>query len=327
MSQYTYDTGNRLKTATNISGSSTFTYGYDADGNVTAGADAGTLAYNADNQITTSGYAYDGAGKLTADPASGTLAYNDAGQMTSASNAGGNGPETFAYAGDTQDQVLSDGTATGITYGLNGQDGQPWIQSYSGNYIIHDQQGTPLGVVSAGQASAYITDNNGSITAIISSAGATAGSALTYDPYGKATVSGTQLGNQIGYTGALTDTGFFDSDGIPETGYIHDGDRWYNPQTSTFTTTDPVTLLDNPASANPYPYAADNPANYIDPTGQDDCMAAIISGAAAGFTGGLLAGLITSGPTAGLSVPAGILGGTLTGGITAGVGCLVANLF
>ena len=44
VSQYTYDTGNRLKTATNISGSNTFTYGYDADGNVTTGADAGCRA-------------------------------------------------------------------------------------------------------------------------------------------------------------------------------------------------------------------------------------------------------------------------------------------
>jgi RHS repeat-associated protein len=66
----------------------------------------------------------------------------------------------------------------------------------------------------------------------------------------------------------LTDTGSFDSDGIPETGYIHDGDRWYNPATTAFTTTDPITQLDNPANANPYLYAADNPANNIDPTGQ-----------------------------------------------------------
>jgi hypothetical protein len=67
-------------------GSTTFTYGHDADGNATTGTPAGTLGYD------------------------------DAGQMTSA----GNGPEAFAYAGDTQDQVLSDATATGITYGLSG---------------------------------------------------------------------------------------------------------------------------------------------------------------------------------------------------------------
>jgi RHS repeat-associated protein len=218
--------------------------------------------------------------------------------MTSASNAGGNGPEAFAYAGDTQDQVLSDGTATGITYGLSGQDGQPWIQSYSGNYIIHDQQGTPLGVISGGQASAYVTDNLGSVVATITSAGATTGSIQTYDPYGRQNLSGTNPGTLIGYTGALTDTGFFDSDGIPETGYVHDGDRWYNPQTSAFTTTDPQTILDNPATANPYPYAADNPTNNIDPTGQSylqACAEGAVIGAAIGAFGtlpGLAIGIV-----------------------------------
>jgi YD repeat-containing protein len=91
----------------------TYTCGYDSDGNLTSGAAAGSLSYNSGNQITTSGYGYDGTGNLTSDPANGILSYNDAGQLTAAGNAGGNGTENFAYAGATQDQVLSDGTATG----------------------------------------------------------------------------------------------------------------------------------------------------------------------------------------------------------------------
>ena len=45
VSQYTYDTGNRLKTVTN-DGGKTYSYGYDTDGNLTSGASYGTLTYN-----------------------------------------------------------------------------------------------------------------------------------------------------------------------------------------------------------------------------------------------------------------------------------------
>jgi hypothetical protein len=138
-------------------------------------------------------------------------------------------------------------------------------------------------------------------------------------------LSGTNPSTLIGYTGALTDTGFFDSDGIPETGYVHDGDRWYNPDTSAFTTTQ----LDNPANANPYPYAADKPTNNTNPTGQcsgvHECADdGVFYGTIIGAIGGALVG----GPvTGGIGfVPGFLLGGgegaTLgffIGGIVGGV--------
>src|ERR1019366_7027137 len=101
VSQFTYDTGNRLTKATNVNGSTTYSYGYDSDGNLTTGAPAGSLSFN------------------------------DAGQLTSASDANGSGPGNLSYAGTGQDQVLSDGSAAGITYGLAGQAGQPWVQSHT----------------------------------------------------------------------------------------------------------------------------------------------------------------------------------------------------
>jgi hypothetical protein len=56
---------------------------------------------------------------------------------------------------------------------------------------------------------------------------------------------------------------------------------WYNPATSAFATTDPITQLDNPANANPYA------ANNIDPTGMfslNDIGGGLIAlGAAVGF--------------------------------------------
>lgn len=266
VSQYTYDTGNRLKSVTNDGGQN-YSYGYDTDGNVTSGTAKGTETYNSANQSTVSGYTYDGAGNLTATPGNGTLTYNDAGQWTGASNASGNGPESLSYAGAGQNEVLSDGSASGITYGLAGQDGEPWVQSYtpSGSatdYVLRDQQGTPLGYVSNGTAYAYAADNQGSITGVIGSDG-TVDATYAYDPYGHQTsATGTDAGqNLIRYAGALFDSA--------SSNYSTFGARWYNPVTAFFTTQDTNSYLDNPGNGNRYAYAGDHPANYIDPTGQD----------------------------------------------------------
>jgi RHS repeat-associated protein len=280
VSQYTYDAGNRLTQATNIGGK-TYAYTYDSDGNLKTGAAAGSLSYNSANQISTTGYAYDGTGNLTTSPANGTLSYNDASQLTTASNAGGHGAESFTYAGATQDQVLSDGSATGITYGLAGQDGQPQIQSYTtggtADYVVRDQNGTPLGMIRSGTAYAFVTDNLGSITNLISSCGCTSAT-YTYDPYGNQTSeTGAQdNSNLLGYTGALTDRT------ATSTSYLHLGSRWYAPATGAFTTQDTSAYLTSPANGNRYAYAADNPANNTDPTGQSSCSSSIVDYATLG---------------------------------------------
>ena len=275
VSQYTYDTGNRLKTASNISGTN-YSYSYDGDGNITAGAKTGSLSYNTSNQVTTSGYGYDHDGSLTADPHNGTLGYNDASQLASASAADGGGAgsaaETFSYAGSGQNQPLSDGSASGITYGMDDQYGQPRVDSYTAgggvSYVIRDQQGDPLGIIRGGTSYIYLADNtNGSVTSIDGACGCTDAS-YTYTPYGtiasKSAGSGGSLVTQnlLTYTGALTDTFTAGS-----TGYVHDGARWYNPQTGAWAGQDTNSYLNNPANGNRYAYAADNPVSNTDPTG------------------------------------------------------------
>ncbi len=82
---YGYDGLNLLTSRTASTGGGTLTYGYDKDGNLTSVTNAGG----------TTTYQYNRPGNLTKDPANGTLAYNDTSQLTSASNADGNGKETF----------------------------------------------------------------------------------------------------------------------------------------------------------------------------------------------------------------------------------------
>jgi RHS repeat-associated protein len=331
VSQYTYDSGNRLTGVTNDNGT-TYSYSYDNDGNIKSGAKAGSLGYNTSNQVDSSGYGYDGAGALTADPSNGTLTYNDAGQLASASAANGggagSGSETFTYAGATQTQPLSDGSATKITYGLADQYGQAWVDSYTtggtANYVIRDQQGDSLGMVRSGKSYIFLTDNVGSVTAIAGTCGC-ADATYAYTPYGALATKGAGSGgslvteNLIGYTGALTDTFTAGS-----TGYIHDGARWYNPGTGAFNSQDANSYLANPANGNRYAYAADNPANYIDPTGSS-CGSALETSAAAVFLGGTAEGGVVA-TEASLSEAAILdIGVTTLSVVSGGIGALVAG--
>jgi RHS repeat-associated protein len=192
------------------------------------------------------------------------------------------GAETFSYADRTQAELLADGSATGITYGLASQDGQPWVQDYTASgeqvNVLHDQQGDILGEVNsnAGTAQAdmmYVTDGLGSVVAAIDSSGH---ATLTqpYTPYGLDAQTGP-LDPMFTYTGALQDT--IGSNG--GTGFYHLGNRWYAPPTEPdtgvgnqlgpahFTQPDAITRLVSPADGNLYAYAGCNPANYIDPAG------------------------------------------------------------
>jgi RHS repeat-associated protein len=271
-SYYTYDKANRLTKATHVDGHD-YDYTYNKNGNLTEisidGHKVKDWGYNPANQISSDGYSYDGAGNATQTLPDVTLRYSDASQMTSATHAATT--QHLTYNGTSQTQVTSiSGTATSIGYGLPGPasytlpDGQQV-------WIIYDSTGTPLGLYTDGHSYAYITDNLGSVRAIISDTGG-ASASYNYDPYGTTITATGDLAtvNLLRYTGALTDPtapAATLAANPAGTGYIHLGYRWYNPATGSFTQQDPATRLANPANGNRYAYAAGNPVNYTDPAG------------------------------------------------------------
>lgn len=329
-----YDKGNRLTKQTNNAWSGyAATYSYDADGSLTSLNETGqasTWSYNSANEISSSGYSYDGAGNLTndpADPAAGAMTYNDAGQMIQ-DVIPGSPPSTekFSYADRTQAEVLSDGTASNITYGLAGQSGQPWVQDYNntGNigagsyYVMHDQQGTPLGQISSNGAAtdvAFVTDNLGSVVATIGSDGSIVEN-TSYSPYGSDT--DVYDANRLTYTSAL-------SDSQGGAGFMHLGNRWYDPSIGRFTQQDSMAQLATPANGNLYAYAADSPINYIDPTG-GSCGSNLLGYAATGsILTGTAEGAVAVAEGA-LFTTAAVAVGSILGGVF-GVGLVLVAVF
>jgi RHS repeat-associated protein len=315
VSAYTYDKGGRLTKAVVTGGPSpaTYTYTYDARGNrLTAGGPSGTqtLAVNAANQITTAGYTFDGAGNLTADPA-GAYTYNGAQQMTTAT-VGGNS-YTYKYAGAAQNELLSQTTPQGtyqLTYGRTDALGMPVIEQLKKDnltaYIEHDPvTGEPLMLrTSTGMQSLYVYDGTGNPAALITNEAYVA-FAYSYDPYGKPALTENSGGAGVPQNPYTFKIGLQDR----ATGWVKYGQRWYSPGIGRWTQMDTLDAPLDPANANRYAYAANDPINNSDPLGLGVCSVTV--GIVSLFAGAV-AGTFTFG--------AGILVGSL--GVLAGeVGC------
>lgn len=270
---YSYDTANRLKGVATSGGGKTYTYTYDARGNRKTAGDGTTtqsLSFDAANQITTSGYTFDGKGSLTKTPSLSAITYNGAGQMTAATKSTGTG--TYQYAGTNQNELTHQTTDAGegvdYVYGRTDAHGMPVIEQVklaAGTaFIDHDPvTGEPLVLrTTTGSEAYYITDGLGSPVEFINQNTDTS-TIYKYDPYGAyQTAVGTGSAaaqNPYRFVGGTYDR---------TTGYIKYGQRWYDPTTGRFTSQDKLSFLANPGKGNRYAYAADDPINNIDPTGE-----------------------------------------------------------
>lgn len=310
-STYTYDGANRLTAVSNYHGHD-YAYAYDANGNRSSvkvdGVTTQTRTFNAGNQTTTTGYGYDTAGNQTADPPNGAIRYNQAGQMISAKGAT---TTQYTYAGPGQNepthQNLPGSGTMDYVYGIKSPEGVPTLdQVTTGSATTYVQNDPTTGrpqslTLPSGGGSQYLaTDGNGSVVALISNAaGSPVAATYTYDPYGTVTATtGTTAavnGNPFRHTGGTLDA---------NTGWTRHGTRYNDTTTGRWSTTDPITRLNDPNHANPYAYAADNPINYTDPTGRS-CVGALffLGVSLASFELSLFVGGATSVASVGVTTP------------------------
>ena len=288
------------------------TYTYDARGNrltsaKTEGYQATNLTFNAANEITNPAYAYDASGNMTKD-IRGTFTYNAAGQMTTHTRE--QGTFTYTYAGGSQSELIKQKTTRGnyeYGYGRTNQFGLPVVEQVSLNgktaHLENDPvTGQPLMLRTAeGVQSLYVYDGIGNPEALVTNQDSTT-FAYDYDPYGVPALNdengeGDPV-NPFQFKGGIHDR---------STNWVKFGYRWYSVGTGRFTQRDTLDAPLDPANANRYTFAGNDPINYSDPLGLASREEAVGQLLGAG-----VAGLFTLvGATGG---PGGALAGAAIGG-------------
>ena len=228
---------------------------------VPAAADSAAFEYDAAGQISSPGYGWDARGRLTNAPF-GAFGWDAADQLTAA------GGETFAYngLGDVASRT-GGGQTTEYVYQYAIPTAPPASEVVGGQYRRHyvwTPDGRLLYAIDAANGNAvayYHFDAAGNVLALTDATGGVA-AAYAYDPFGRV----------LAETGA-TDQPFTFAGGhgmrrVGSNGLYHAQARWYDARIQRFLSKEPQwPVLGNPELLNPYQYALNNPALYVDANG------------------------------------------------------------
>ena len=286
---FSYDALGRLSNVAEYQGNSMSTqtyaqgYAYDRYGNRTQSANS-TLGLSAvstsdydtannNNRFVSTAATYDAAGNITSDPKfrSLTYIYDANGRQKSASN--GSWTETQVYDGAGQRVQTTVGSSTRtMVYDAFGRN----VAEYSGTVLEREhiyRGGGLLAIYEAGASAVryVLTDLQGSARTVLNSGGAVI-ARHDYLPFGEEIATGIGLrtsGQGFGATDpnrqkyGLTERD--DTSGLDHTWW-----RKYENRSGRWTSPDPLRgTIGVPQSFNAYSYAANDPVNFVDPTGLD----------------------------------------------------------
>lgn len=275
---WTYDDGYRLlsETVTLGAASSTTSYTYDAVGNrvtTTSGGTTTNYQYNQLDQLTSAGtaqYSYDGRGNLTQitdTPGTTSYTYDGANRMTSVALPGVGTAATYAYDGDGFLASRSQGGAVRryawdkiSSYGdvLYETDGSGNVQA---NYTLAEGNLIQQITSSNPAASYFLHDGLGSVIGLTNPAGVQT-DRYRFDAYGQPRLATGTSANAYRYRSQRTED---------VSGLLYLRARYFSAATGRFTTRDRSEFrLSDPIDLNRYNYAASNPINGYDPTGNQD---------------------------------------------------------
>ncbi|HPH98642.1 MAG TPA: polymorphic toxin-type HINT domain-containing protein [Anaerolineaceae bacterium] len=273
---YTYDPLNRLTLVTYSDGI-TYAYTYDMTGNRTAQTVNGlTTLYQydaADRLISAGGIAYtwDDNGNLLSDGAA-TYTYDFANRLVAASDP----TSLFTYAYDGSGNRYQQSTnGELITYTLDLAGGLSEVL-YDGSTVYSYGLERLAQQVNGGGREYFLSDALGSVRQLTDAGGAVI-YGQSFDPFGSPIAQVGTGGSAYGYAGQWTDL----------SGLQYLRARYYAPGQGRFLSRDPFAgFLSQPATLNPYVYAANNPVLMSDPSGE---IAPLLALAGAGLLGGTMA--------------------------------------
>jgi len=309
---YQYDDLNRLTRAENIpntsSGYLTYTYQYDAIGNMIYKSDVGSYAYGegdaGPHAATTVGgqyYYYDANGNMISGRGK-DFAYDVENRLTEVDNLGQITTFEYNHSGNRVKKITDNQTITYVGKLYEISDSQGAVVTKKHIFTGSDRSIT---VESTGQTYYYHSDHLGSSNIITDETG-TQVQHTEYQPYGKPTINEGIYDSPYKFTGKELDT----------TGLYYYGARYYDPEIGRFIT--PDSYVQNPLdpqTLNRYTYCRNNPLIYIDPSGHIfGFIAAVIIGA---VLGGAMAA--ATGGDIGKGILFGALGGALTAGISSAI--------
>ncbi|MEV0742695.1 LamG-like jellyroll fold domain-containing protein [Streptomyces sp. NPDC050549] len=300
-----YNSLHELTSDTLVQGASTlagFSYGYDANGNLTSktttgvsGASANTYTYDWanrltswDNGTTATAYAYDASGNRVRNGAD-VYTYDARDQLTS------DGVNSYSYSarGTMTQQTSTSGTVALKADAFGGQvvaGSQSYTLDATGRNITDTDtadsssrtfaySGADNTIASDGDAT-YTYDPSGGVIGIKPSGGS--GVLALTDQHadvvgtftsGVTTLAGSQsydpLGKVLASSSLAGHLGFQSGWTEPGSGDVGTASRWYDPATGQFLNKDSVSLnaVPNSVSANPFAYVDDNPMAGTDASG------------------------------------------------------------
>ena len=243
---YTYNGLDQLKTSTKEKRTAVDEvrqYSYDANGNQTDVKNTKTGQ--------TESYTYDAENRLS------KVAVTDKDGKTAViqqNRYNGEGQRIQKVEGSkTTNYYYQDGVVSYTTDGENSQTSQNLIGT-DGNILATQRYGSDHT-----DYLLYNKDIQGSSTSLVKENGS-ADATYQYTDLGETTISGdNKVENEVCYTGGIYDQ---------STGLYYLNARYYNPEDGRFVTEDTYRGETNePDTQNLYVYCADNPVNYVDPSG------------------------------------------------------------
>ena len=243
---YTYNGLDQLKTSTKEKRTAVDEvrqYSYDANGNQTDVKNTKTGQ--------TESYTYDAENRLS------KVAVTDKDGKTAViqqNRYNGEGQRIQKVEGSkTTNYYYQDGVVSYTTDGENSQTSQNLIGT-DGNILATQRYGSDHT-----DYLLYNKDIQGSSTSLVKENGS-ADATYQYTDFGETTINGdNKVENEVCYTGGIYDQ---------STGLYYLNARYYNPEDGRFVTEDTYRGETNePDTQNLYVYCADNPVNYVDPSG------------------------------------------------------------
>ena len=243
---YTYNGLDQLKTSTKEKRTAVDEvrqYSYDVNGNQTDVKNTKTGQ--------TESYTYDAENRLS------KVAVTDKDGKTAViqqNRYNGEGQRIQKVEGSkTTNYYYQDGVVSYTTDGENSQTSQNLIGT-DGNILATQRYGSDHT-----DYLLYNKDIQGSSTSLVKENGS-ADATYQYTDFGETTINGdNKVENEVCYTGGIYDQ---------STGLYYLNARYYNPEDGRFVTEDTYRGETNePDTQNLYVYCADNPVNYVDPSG------------------------------------------------------------